>query len=214
VGADEVAGSASTAPTSDPVAPLTAPPTGAAAAPGTAALVVQTATLVEPTRLAVAGTVDCAAGSTYTVSARLTEIGSDTSVVKLSDAVAGPCTGTGPQPWTVTVTGAGGEFVPVITGSVEVVEDASKNKIVVVDQRGLVIGRGTPAPAPSAATAPPLTAAPSAATAPPLTSPPSSTDAPSLTSAPSSAASARTSTRATTSSQPESAESADDEEGG
>ena len=111
-----------------------------APAPAVPALDVQKAQLLDPTRLVVNGTIQCQAGNTYTVSVNVTELGADASV-RRSPLAEGPCATSGPQPWSVTVTGSGGSFVPVLTTFGEVTDPATRKSASNVDQRGFTLTR-------------------------------------------------------------------------
>jgi len=108
------------------------------APPAVPALAVGKAQLLDPTRLVVEGTIGCRVGNDFTVSANVTEQAAQ-DTVKKSTVAAGPCTADGPQAWSVTVTGAGGAFVPVVTAFGSITDPATQRSTANVAQQGVTI---------------------------------------------------------------------------
>jgi hypothetical protein len=110
----------------------------AAAAPAVPVAAAQNAHLLDPAHLVVDGTLQCQIGSEFVVSVDVTELGAQPAV-RSSPAAAGSCRANGPQAWTVTVTGSGGPFVPVVTTFVKITDLATQESTSNVDQRGIDI---------------------------------------------------------------------------
>jgi len=115
--------------------------TASAQVTGKAELTVQAAVLRDPNGLTATGTIGCALGSDFMVFVAVTELGTDSSSVKQSDKATGPCTVDGPQTWTVTVEGSGGDFVPVVTTFGTISDPVSRETVSNVDQRGITFAR-------------------------------------------------------------------------
>ncbi|MBA3841517.1 MAG: hypothetical protein H0X39_02680 [Actinobacteria bacterium] len=136
-----------------------APPTPAAAAtplqaatPVPVAAVLPTATLAQQpgvapalapqqaqllnSQLVVTGLLACKLGGTYTVTVTATELGSRPGT-RTSTVATGTCLATAPQPWSVTVQGTGGTFVPVLTTYGKIVDSTTKKATANVDERGI-----------------------------------------------------------------------------
>jgi hypothetical protein len=108
------------------------------APPATPTLAVQKVRLLDPAQLVVDGTIQCQAGNDYSVSAKVTELAARDGV-RTSTVAAGRCAADGPQAWSVTVTGSGGTFVPVVTTSGTLTDPATQKATINVDQRGVDI---------------------------------------------------------------------------
>jgi hypothetical protein len=107
-----------------------------AAAPAVPVLAAQSAHLLDPTHLVVDGTLQCRVGSDFVVSVDITELGVQPAV-RSSPAATGSCRANGPQAWTVTVTGSGASFVPVVTTFATITDPVTQESTSNVDQRGI-----------------------------------------------------------------------------
>jgi len=106
--------------------------------PAVPALEVQKALLLDPTHLVIDGTIACRVGSDFAVSAKVTELAAQDGVRK-STVATGPCAVDGPQTWSVTVTGTGGTFVPVVTAFGSITDTSTQMSTANVVQGGVDI---------------------------------------------------------------------------